>query len=75
MHPHLLRFYNMFNLSIQANSVLKVKSILFYSLFRYSRPWIASWQNAGPETNHKRLEDYIAYRCQYYYKCIFRLKT
>ena len=57
----------------KTNSVLKVKSIYFIHSLGTVDHEFASWQNAGPETNHKRLEDYyIAYRCQYYYKCIFR---
>ena len=42
IHPHVPRVYYVFfyNNKKKTTSVLKEKSILFYSLFRYSQPWI-----------------------------------
>ena len=65
----------LFEETYKTNSVLKVKSFCFIHSLGTLNLEFASWQNSGPETNHKCLEDYyIDYRCQYYYKSIFRFK-
>ena len=74
IHPYIPRvYYTFISNNIQNKFSLRNPYYFILSLGTLNLEF-ASWKNAGPETNHKCLEDYTDYRCQYYYKCIFHFK-